>query len=113
MRPADFEIYVQQFPNAQGKWQISTNGGTLPRWHRNGREIVYLGLDGRLMSVPLSFKDNGTAVEAGTSVVLFRTASATEYDASPDLQRFLINAAIEEVNTAPITVILNWAGRRP
>ncbi|MDQ6759784.1 MAG: protein kinase, partial [Acidobacteriota bacterium] len=33
-----FEIYVQTFPALGGKRQISTNGGSLPTWSRDGKE---------------------------------------------------------------------------
>ena len=45
------EVYVQPFPAAGGKWQISTNGGENPKWRRDGKELFYLGLDRRLMAV--------------------------------------------------------------
>jgi Tol biopolymer transport system component len=36
------EIYVRPFPNAQdGKWQVSTSGGTNPKFSRSGRELYY------------------------------------------------------------------------
>src|SRR5262245_34463275 len=31
------EVYVVSFPDLSGKWQISTNGGTKPRWRRDGK----------------------------------------------------------------------------
>jgi serine/threonine-protein kinase len=37
------EIYVRPYPNvADGKWQISTQGGINPVWARNGREIFFV-----------------------------------------------------------------------
>jgi Tol biopolymer transport system component len=107
-----FEIYVQRFPEAGNKWQISTNGGTQPQWRRDDREIVYLGVDGRLMAVPVMLRSNGLNVDSGTPNALFRIPLATEYEATPDLERFLINSAIKPVGTAPINVLLNWAGRK-
>jgi Tol biopolymer transport system component len=47
------EIYVASFPTPSGKWQISTDGGTLPKWRRDGKELFYLSLDGHFMSVPV------------------------------------------------------------
>jgi hypothetical protein len=29
-----YEVYVQPFPGPGGKWQISTDGGTVPVWSR-------------------------------------------------------------------------------
>ncbi|MGH9256300.1 MAG: TolB family protein [Vicinamibacterales bacterium] len=37
-----FEVYVQPFPEAGGKWQISSVGGTQPRWRRDGKELYYV-----------------------------------------------------------------------
>jgi Tol biopolymer transport system component len=45
-----YEVYVQPFPGPGGKWQISTNGGTVPVWAQNGRELFYMS-SGKLMSV--------------------------------------------------------------
>ena len=36
-----FEVVVQPFPDAGGKWQVSTNGGAAPRWRADGKEIYY------------------------------------------------------------------------
>lgn len=35
------EVYVTSFPKAQGKWKVSTDGGTEPLWSRDGTEIFY------------------------------------------------------------------------
>ena len=49
------EIYVKAFvpgkPAADARWQISTSGGTMPRWRGDGREIYYWALDGTFMAV--------------------------------------------------------------
>ena len=115
-----FEIYVQPFssPNgkAGGKLRISTDGGAQARWRRDGLELFYIALDGRLMAAPIRFASNGQAVEAGAPVPLFATRVGGalqpyprhEYMVSPDGQRFLLNTVTEEASTSPITVILNW-----
>jgi len=48
-----YEVYVQAFPRPTDRWQISTEGGSQPRWSPNGRELLYLQRDGTLMSVPI------------------------------------------------------------
>ena len=48
-----FEIIVQDFPNASGRWQVSTSGGLQPLWRADGQELYYLTLDSRLMAVPV------------------------------------------------------------
>jgi serine/threonine-protein kinase len=55
------EVYVRAFPpsatSSGGKWQVSNNGGSLPRWSRTARELVYQSAD-QLMTV--SYTVNGT-----------------------------------------------------
>jgi Tol biopolymer transport system component len=46
-----FEVYVRSFPDLRGKWQISTSGGTFPRWRGDGRELFYIDNDQKLMAV--------------------------------------------------------------
>jgi len=105
------EVYVAPFPGPGGRWQISTAGGTNPRWRRDGQEIFYLAPDNRLMAVAVSGK--GASFEVGTVKALFQTravpGSRYSYDVSPDGQRFLINTAPEQGASAPITVVLNWS----
>jgi Tol biopolymer transport system component/predicted Ser/Thr protein kinase len=110
------EIYVASFPGSGGKWQISTAGGTFPRWRRDGSEIFYLGPDNKLMVASVSSK--GVGFEVGSVKLLFATRIVTggsyKYDVSPDGQRFLlVGAAPEQAASSPITIVLNWtAGLR-
>ena len=110
-----FDVYVQQFPVAQGRWQISTAGGLQPKWRRDGKELFYLGLDGTLMAVALRLD---TLAEPARPQPLFATRVTPttgfvwhEYDVSPDGQRFLVNTAAH-ASSSPVVVVLNWPGLR-
>ena len=113
-----FDVYVTPFPEAGGKWQVSTGGGTQPRWGRNGQEILYVAPDARFMAAPIRAVQG--AIDAGTPVALFPTRLATgsnivfagynstaQYAVAPD-GRFLMNVATEDPVTSPITIVLNW-----
>ena len=103
------EVYVAPFPGPGGKWQVSTGGGQYPRWSRDGTEIFFLAPDNRLMAAAVNGK--GTSFESGAVKTLFETRVAivgSPYAVSPDGQRFLINTLPGQVNSAPITVVLNW-----
>jgi serine/threonine protein kinase/Tol biopolymer transport system component len=105
-----FEIYVQPFPGPGGKWQISTSGGTQPRWARGGKELFFIAPGGKIMSVEIQ---TSTIVEAGTPQVLFsaslKNAPGPPYDVSSDGQRILLNRPIEEASSSPpITLVQNW-----
>jgi len=117
----NWEVYVMTFraPGsgrpAEGKWQVSTRGGSQPRWRRDGRELFYLAADNKLMSVGVK---PGNAFEAQPPRVLFQShtpdAIAFEdlysYDVSPDGQRFLVRTEAES-NASPISIMLNWPSK--
>lgn len=85
------------------------------RWRRDGRELFYIALDGRLMAVPLRLPAVGKNAEVAAPVPLLLTHTpiapehldGQQYIVSADGQRFLINTIAEEA-TSPIKVILNW-----
>jgi len=105
------EVYVRPFPAEGDARLVSTGGGSQPAWRRDGRELFYVALDGTLMSVPVS--DRASNRTFGTPTALFQTRAhpgtlRNSYDVSPDGQMFLINRALDDAATAPITVELNW-----
>ena len=55
------EIYVERFPGPSRSTVVSTSGGTAPAWRDDGREIIYKGLDDRVMAVPISLRADATA----------------------------------------------------
>jgi len=110
------EIYIQPFPGPGRKSPVSTGGGSQVRWRRDGQELFYVGLDGRLMAVPVALASNGQAPVIGAPGALFTPPLGgmvqiadfrPQYMVSPDGQRFLI-ATFAEGPLSPITVILNW-----
>ncbi len=101
------QVYVVPFPGPGGKWQVSSDGGSQPRWSRDGKELFYLARDRKLMSVPIT---QGATVGSSPPRPLFETRSrytGTAYDVSRDGQRFLVDTVAEGSST-PITVVLNW-----
>ena len=101
------QIYVQAVPATGAKYQISTAGGTNPRWRQDGHELYFMSADRRLMAVPVTL---GASLQIGMPRELFTTAGMTYFASSRDGQRFLINqpARGEAAATAPITVVTNW-----
>jgi hypothetical protein len=95
--------------------QLSTAGGAQVRWRHDGEELFYIGLDDRLMAVPIRTGTNGGTLEPGTPVPLFTThvgggvqaVNRQQYVVSPDGQRFLMNTSTDDA-PVPITVVLNW-----
>jgi serine/threonine-protein kinase len=107
-----YEIYVQPYPGPGGKWQISAEGGNEPAWNPNGRELFYRSGD-KMMAVEIATQP---AFTAGKPRILFEgryepsPVPGTNYDVSPDGQRFLMLKPSESVEAAPtqIVVVQNW-----
>jgi Tol biopolymer transport system component len=108
------EIYVIPFrPEGGapgGKRQVSTAGGTLPRWRRDGKELFYIGLDQKLMAAEVGAK--GGTFENGPVSALFGPLISGRgflYDVAADGQRFLAVVPPEQgTNAEPLTVVQNW-----
>jgi serine/threonine-protein kinase len=105
------EVYVRPYPGPGGKWQISTEGGAEPVWNPKGRELFYR-IGNKMMAVDVTTQP---VFSAGKPRVLFEGAfvptprSLSNYDVSPDGQRFLMLKAPEQAQApAQINVVLNW-----
>ena len=108
----EFQIVVQSFPEPTGKWQVSTGGGTEPRWRADGKELYFMAPDGKMMASSINVQ--GSTLAATAPVSLFQAFRVTglgfnkqEYAVSRE-GRFLINQPAETSINAPITLILNW-----
>jgi Tol biopolymer transport system component len=103
------EIYVKPFPGPAGRWQVSTGGGTRPKWRRDGKEILYLADDDKIMAAEIRVK--GMAIEVGAVKPLFQLRPqrpGSIFDATSDGQRFLVNTAVVEQSSSPVTLVVNW-----
>jgi hypothetical protein len=102
------EVYVRPFNpgtmSSEGEQvPVSRNGGSYPKWTRDGREIVYLAEDGTMMSVDVSTE---SGFRAGPPRALFKTEAGGLFDVTRDGEKFLI--PIPESLTTSYTVVLNW-----
>jgi eukaryotic-like serine/threonine-protein kinase len=116
-----YEIYVRPFEVSSatrasdakgtpvtGKWPVSKDGGTAPRWRRDGKELFYLGSDGNAMVVEVS---TSGSFQAGVPQKMFTLpAGASAWDVSRDGKRFLMTvpSAASTVTQPKFTVVLNW-----
>lgn len=105
------QVYVVPFPNPSNKAQISTSGGSQPRWRRDGKEIYFISPDGKMMAVMVEIL--GNSIKPDIPKALFQTRIITvsrgyhQYDVTADGQKFLINSSLDQ-NSEPITLYANW-----
>jgi Tol biopolymer transport system component len=103
------EIYVRSFPDGSHKWQISTEGGFLPQWRRDGRELFYVAPDRALMAVSV----NPEASDFGIPQKLFATGLdlhpfgiwMNQYAVACEGRRFLFNRTADRTPGAITAVV--------
>ena len=104
------EVYVTTFPEPARRWQVSTDGGTFPRWRGDGGELFFAKVNGELFSAEVD--GVGETFDVGEVQRLFSWNLAPgfrwPYDVSSDGQRFLLNRGMAAAETDPMTVVLNW-----
>jgi Tol biopolymer transport system component len=115
------EVYVRPFPGAppgpEGQWKISIAGGEQPRWRGDGKELFFVGADGRMMAVAVKAAEVASkpSFEPGAPQPLFEANIAQspvnnlfEYDVSADGKRFLVNTVAGSTSAPVLTVMSNW-----
>jgi hypothetical protein len=89
--------------------QVSTEGGTHPRWNRNGKELFYRN-GNKMMVVDVSATPD---LSLSRPRVLFEQRYAfgtaqtvANYDVSPDGARFVM--VKDDSASGRVNVVLNW-----
>jgi Tol biopolymer transport system component/DNA-binding winged helix-turn-helix (wHTH) protein len=114
------EIYVQALDRGNDslrvtgeRFPISRQGAQCLRWGKDGRELYYLGMDGQVYAVPLSFRL--AEVQAGKPEALFTidpeayatVHSVVSFDVSADGSRFVI-PSITPGESSALVVLQDW-----
>ena len=95
---------IRTRPESGAKWQISKGGGTNPKWRRDGKELFYLGADGKMTAVEVKM---GTTFQVGIPRPLFETR-AVFYDIGKDGRFLMTVPSGQAASSAPLTAVFNW-----
>jgi len=105
-----FEVYVRPYPGPDRKLQVSTQGGTHPKWNPNGKELFYRNSN-KMLAVDVSMR--GADIVLSQPRVLFEqrfafgsAMSIANYDVSPDGLRFVM--VKDDSSSGRINIVLNW-----
>jgi hypothetical protein len=118
------EIYLQPLPPATGRIQVSTDGGTTPRWSRTSRELFFLAADTlrdplarsavrAMMVVDVQLGEKPWAGIPRKFFQLDPTFGTLGYDVSANGQRFLVTALLREDLRFHFVVIRHMVLRIP
>jgi serine/threonine protein kinase/Tol biopolymer transport system component len=101
-------VYVKPFEGPGTPWQVSTAGGTSPRFSPRGDEIFYRSPASDIMAVPVTASGDGFST--GPPRRLFAAGindDWRDYDVTPDGQRFLL-ARPADAGDTPLVVVLGF-----
>src|SRR5262249_3443820 len=109
------QVYVQSFPSMDIKRPISTAGGLMPMWGKDGEELFYLATDGYLMVVRIV--TDGSTFDADPPQRLFQTGLMSlyprlwSYGVSSDGQKILISVPEHQDTVPAVIVVSNWSAQ--
>jgi Tol biopolymer transport system component len=111
------EVYVTSFPDGNGNWPVSSDGGDNPRWRADGKELFFAAND-RLLAVDVTTSANQFAAGPVKELFTMRVPAAVlgtraTYAPSPDGQKFLVNTYDQRAEVVPITLVVNWSNGLP
>ncbi|HKE24637.1 MAG TPA: protein kinase [Bryobacteraceae bacterium] len=116
MESGRWEVYVARFPSMRDVAAVSYGGGCQPIWRGDGKELFYLTLDGKLMSVEItSGVPNHAQAKRLFASRIGVYAGFAQYAADAAGQRFLMIEPDTEAEPSelsdPIHVMTNWEAK--
>jgi eukaryotic-like serine/threonine-protein kinase len=110
------QVFVQAFTGspspAGGKWQVSKNGGLVPLWRGDGKELFYFVPAQVSKFMAAGIRVESGVIEVGAPRELFSAPTLDvnfrSWSVTADGQRFLIEESAAPASTSSLTVILNW-----
>jgi WD40 repeat protein len=102
-----YQVYVRPFPEPGARFQVSTAGGEMPVWSRDGRHLYFI-IDREIVVADLAFAPTFRVtrranVVEGDFAALSRGHAV--FDAMPDEKSLLI---IRAANDGQAIVVVNW-----
>jgi serine/threonine protein kinase/Tol biopolymer transport system component len=103
------EVYVASFPAFRDERQVSANGAGAPLWRKDGKELFYITLDGKFMSVDVKC---GARLVTGVPKVLFQVPFPVDvrtivYCVAENGKKFILGEPVD--SNRSLTVVLNWS----
>jgi Tol biopolymer transport system component len=102
------DVYVASFPAFRDERRVSANGAGAPLWRKDGKELFYITLDGKFMSVDVKC---GARLVTGVPKVLFEIPFPVDvrtivYCVTENGNKFILGEPVDRNKS--LTVVLNW-----
>ena len=103
------ELYLTRYPECEGKWQLSTNGGQEMRWVPGGNELIYRDLHNSLISVKIG-RQKGLHIAEPVQLLNGEEHSidlSRGFAISPDGSKLLLARRFEGADPT-LVIVQNW-----
>ena len=104
------QVFIQGYPEAGLRRQISVSGGVRPEWRRDGKELFFRSRN-QMFGVPI---ETASGLQWGRPQLLFEfdplsmTLTTGDFGVAPDGRFLLVKPAVAEGVFRPLHVIVNW-----
>jgi Tol biopolymer transport system component len=106
------EVSVRRIDGTPAREVVSADGGDQPVWRRDGGELFFVDPEGRLMAVRMKTGAEAAPMQGAPAVVPIPRVGfghfGTQYDVSPDGQRFYLLDRRRDPAPAEILFISGW-----
>src|SRR5439155_26008180 len=103
------EVYLRTIDASGDRFRVSSGGGRMPRWRRDGKELYYMAPGNEVMAVPIAA---GSRPQPGAAIALFHVEGVVrDYDAAADGLRFVVD--VLDTDSAPISVLVDCPSLLP
>jgi serine/threonine protein kinase len=110
-----FQIYIIPFnasnstDKASGKWQLSVEGGTYPKWMDNGKKIFFFTPDNKIMAVDIN--ESGNSLSPGKPYEIFKPGNnniSRIYAIDKTGTKIIATVPNGQIIQPPVTLVTNW-----
>ena len=107
------EVYVRDYPDTGRRWQVSTGGGTEPRWSAGGEKLFFLS--GFALYSSRVRTEDGFAAERPDKLFDLEGIAGPDtfydYDVLADDSFVMIEPAPWETEPSRIEIVVHWDGQ--
>ncbi|HEY6214347.1 MAG TPA: protein kinase [Vicinamibacterales bacterium] len=103
------EVYLMPFPGPGPKVRVSTGTGNIPRWNRNGRELLFwTATAGSASLMSASIQTSSGTLSVAVPTELFKMLIGSTWDVAPDGEHFLVEITQITGVGSTFATVTNW-----
>ena len=84
------EVRIATFPDHEQSWSVTSDGGRLVSWSRDGRELLVASLSGHILAYPVSFSSGAPLIGQPTVLIRDLGVAAQFAAANADHSRIVV-----------------------